>query len=776
MALTPQGIIRVPQGTRRIPQPTGPLSSAALDLYFAGNQYYDGAYEVPSAIFTVVNSTGGFVWDSAGNFSLVAANTLRRSNLGTLAEGARTQLTQQNTDGSNAAWTKVSQNVTAGQPSPDGGTSAFVLTNIVASSAHSCNAASVAFTSGTKYRIHGIFKGGTDTRIQMAFGNAAFSGGPSANFDLSGSGSLGSTTSSPLTSGCLPYGNTGWFFCFLSAQATSTTSTGAMSIIRIAANNSARNPTYTPGSTDTVFVWAPTCELDPNSSLVPVSPILNATGGSLAQSADNITITGAAATAAVYAAQSAYSEIYSCAAGTTNVACNINAALLQASSATTMQTNNGTLNAEATISAAGSIAGLVKTAHNFDGMNLTAIANAGTLATTAATWGAVSGTIQVGNNAALTRPVAGFIRRLSFSATANKFSSNTSLLPQWQASKALQVAGIRNAKILFLGDSTTAGWGSQNSSAHVNDAALGTIAQLSALLPGASWQSQFCDQNTLSGAAGTIPINVFDARVTLGSFVQTLYAGGVAASVGGSLLTCSSGTTAYTFTPTTNVDTFDFYYATDPTFGHLSYQVDSGAVVDIDCSPAQSVTKVTISAGSVGAHTLKIARVSGSVQFVGTIAYTAAVKEITIINGGWSGSTAANWNVINGAWDPLLFIPQLAPDLTIIDLTINDWVAATLPATYRASMQALMAVAARTGDVLLLSGVPSNTGSASLVNQSSKLADYATLANIAGLYNVNQTTLFTSWSAANAAGYTFDNLHYNSTGYAVTAAALAALL
>lgn len=62
-------------------------------LDFVNNQSWNkstGIVVTASSLLTVVNSTGGYVNDVSGNWSLIGANTARRSNLGLLVEEART--------------------------------------------------------------------------------------------------------------------------------------------------------------------------------------------------------------------------------------------------------------------------------------------------------------------------------------------------------------------------------------------------------------------------------------------------------------------------------------------------------------------------------------------------------------------------------------------------------------------------------------------------------------------------------------------------------------
>lgn len=66
---------------------------ASLDINCLTNQtYQSGTVSTPGAILTVSRSTSAYIFDSLGNYTSVAANTLRRSDLGCLIEPASTNL------------------------------------------------------------------------------------------------------------------------------------------------------------------------------------------------------------------------------------------------------------------------------------------------------------------------------------------------------------------------------------------------------------------------------------------------------------------------------------------------------------------------------------------------------------------------------------------------------------------------------------------------------------------------------------------------------------
>lgn len=362
------------------------------------------------------------------------------------------------------------------------------------------------------------------------------------------------------------------------------------------------------------------------------------------------------------------------------------------------------------------------------------------------------------------------------------FNYNQAFLSNWFAGLAAQNAGTRNATVICVGDSTTAGWGGQGSAAQTNSIAYSYPAKLALLLGNGASSSWFGDKNTLIGGAGTISLPIFDARVSLGSWTQT-NSSTTASTLGGSMLRASSAAGGpLALTPTNPVDTFDIYWAQNVTLGSMTAQIDSGATTPINENGAMGVNKTTVTA-ALGIHTLNLNWVSGLVFVVGVVAYNSTQKEISIINAGWSGSDVSatagiGWNMnTSSSWDPLTFLRTLSADLVIIDLTINGWTAANSTGTDQANTQNIITAAQATGaSVLLMTGVPSQISTAPTVQQQTWVTMVKALAVTNNCVCIDWTANFGSWVAANAAGEMFDSLHPNGFGYSVQAPLIAQIL
>lgn len=325
-------------------------------------------------------------------------------------------------------------------------------------------------------------------------------------------------------------------------------------------------------------------------------------------------------------------------------------------------------------------------------------------------------------------------------------------------------AGISNTKVAMFGDSTFLGSGSSGVALYPAGAReYGPCVKLASRLnqysiPAVSHAS-FGD-----GASGA-SFFAWDPRFSAG-------AGWTIASLNnlwsvGSYLN-SSTTNPLNFTPIGSVDTFVLYYAiTSGGARSFTYAVDGGATTPVDCNAAQAIGVLTIPAGAAGTHTLNIARVTGGIYILGVRAYNSSIKCVEIMNMGRSGGRASNATSSNAAaWDALAAFPTWAPDLTIINLTINEWLNNGNLTTYKADMQTIINTAKATGDVILCTGVPSAIGSATTVTQNGVAEVVRTLARENNLLLVDNLSRFGTYEIRNPQGLYTDTAHPNGPGYA----------
>lgn len=402
-----------------------PGSSA--DLYFsrnAGSCAINRIAKPCSSLLSVTRAqtVSSYAQWADGHLSAFAANTPRITDQGLLVEQSSVNLVlQSNTPAT--TWTQ--QNVVAANGAatgPDGvAASAGSITDNSTNAVHSIFETAV-FTaaSGTTYTFSGYFQAGTATVVQLTYSSTNFTGVGYANFNLS-NGTVSATGGTLASSGILSAGN-GWYRCWISAVATGNG--GATPNIQMTNSNASasRSPAYV-GSGQTLNVWGVQVE----ALAFTTSPIPTTTT-SVTRNADVISLTGAAATAALNA-KAARFESNLVAGGNTPRLANFGSATvaMNYASSTTINIVDGSGdNATATLGA-GSYSTPVKSAFGMDNTSITSIANGGTQAVNStSSWATNAATpIYLGNRSAGDRALNGFIRRATFGPVKGQFDATT---------------------------------------------------------------------------------------------------------------------------------------------------------------------------------------------------------------------------------------------------------------------------------------------------------------------------------------------------------------
>jgi lysophospholipase L1-like esterase len=348
-------------------------------------------------------------------------------------------------------------------------------------------------------------------------------------------------------------------------------------------------------------------------------------------------------------------------------------------------------------------------------------------------------------------------------------------MPLWGAAKAAAAAGTRNAKLLCIGDSLTTGYGASGVP-YAGAEPLSYPAVLAGLL-----SSYHGSRENLFGshtATTFADLLAYDIRLTATTGWGLF---GVGSSIGGAVLTNASNTTgALNFTPSIPVDTFDIYSPAAIGCDNLTIAVDGGSVIaTVNLNVSTTLIKTTVSAGALGSHTVNLKRTvnGGNGVFVsGIVGYNSAVKEISVYNGGWSGSTAANWNDATfPGWSPKPAIPIVAPDLAVIFLGANEILGGVAPATFSTNLQAIITAAKLSGDVLLVTPPPVDTGLASAAAQQA-IVDVVYALALTNKCNV--IDLYARWGSSYTNSLAFgrygDGIHASGAGYSDIANAIRA--
>jgi lysophospholipase L1-like esterase len=358
-------------------------------------------------------------------------------------------------------------------------------------------------------------------------------------------------------------------------------------------------------------------------------------------------------------------------------------------------------------------------------------------------------------------------------ATSNfLYNRNPLLLPHWRAARSKVRAGTGNARILCIGDSTTFGNGSNGASTG-DYKTLCYPTQLANLFNAAGINANW--NNFLGNGVSPATSMNNDARVSkIGS--PTDNSG--ATTVGGDLTQVTSSANGVAFLPTANVDTFKIWYTTVSGGGSFTIDINGSGTQTINTNTSSGYTSTTITA-SLGANTLNWRGVSGNVFLAGVEAFDSSKKQITVLNGGWPGATIANINSTSFAWSSgsVLAAGTLAPDVTVINVGINDWNGGTSLSTFQSSMQTLITRVQTTGDAVLMTPNPSSTsGFASAATQQSFINVLYGLAQSNNIPLVDQFSRVVSYANASGLGLDYDALHPNGAGYADMASAVYMML
>lgn len=320
-------------------------------------------------------------------------------------------------------------------------------------------------------------------------------------------------------------------------------------------------------------------------------------------------------------------------------------------------------------------------------------------------------------------------------------------------------SGAGNCKVLCLGDSTTRG---RNNLVDAGaQAAQSYPTFLASMLAQLGVQAR---ADSFLGTGNLSPLG--DSRV-----VTTMTGNG--GTLGGSAFFCTAAANLV-FSPGVSWDTADIYYVRSGTVG-WNYQIGGGGAISPAVTGTAGPHVLTISKAA-GTESLTINWVTGTLRVVGINCYNAGTKQISVFNGGISGAQASGSLGTNISTGPQTWLTFLAPNLTILDFGINEYIAGTSKATFKANMQTLIDTLVAAGsDVLLKTFLPNGTASAG-VAQSDLVAATRELASENDLPLIDLHRSIGSYAEGNTAGLYSNVSHANSVGYADIARFVARVL
>lgn len=344
--------------------------------------------------------------------------------------------------------------------------------------------------------------------------------------------------------------------------------------------------------------------------------------------------------------------------------------------------------------------------------------------------------------------------------------------PRFRAALARAAAGGTVARVLFVGDSNTAGYAPAGQIVpSTGRAAAQMVTQLDAL---PRWSGKVVKglqrwSNAAADSGGSNPTNEL---WTLGAG-WTTYAGFGWGEVG--LCGCTNQTTTTTYGPV-SCDGFRVLYGTSSfgTANAANLNIDGGSTLStLNCNNATGLYKeVTVTASSYGSHTLNIvARNPGQLYILAVEPITNSAQ-LSIGHAGVSSSSTVNW-VSTGAVPNLQGYKAIAaatPDLVVLNLGLNDRNNGVSLATFKANLTTIAnAVFGVNGDVVFV--IPNDANMAN----NSLIPDYnAAITEVAQSLNCAIVNLYQYGTT----GRSTDNIHLNTAGqlqYALDVVATAML-
>lgn len=349
----------------------------------------------------------------------------------------------------------------------------------------------------------------------------------------------------------------------------------------------------------------------------------------------------------------------------------------------------------------------------------------------------------------------------------------------------------RNVRVLFIGDSTTAGIGADPTG--VTDY-VGSRA-FSAPIKARDWLAANGVTAISESVAGDNSVGVYTEWNQYRPDITIVGAPPLSSrspTAGGTLVRLA-GVDAVEFTTTIPVDTVRFGIPRASGFGVLRFLID-----DVEHSTYnESVTPedyffTTVTGLVLSTHKFSFQRVSGTPHSAGLIeAWDSSTPSVQIINAGARGSKTSDWVKNTYPINPLGAVGFMLPDIAVIDLGINDYrQSGTTIATAKDNIQTVINRLVSVGAKVVLA-VPNSIVSYNTVtdawSQAAVLTMYQELAAAnAGSVLLNMPQAYAeaglgvdnpaTWGSLNAAGHMYDSFHPKASVYAVEGAVLGAAI
>lgn len=343
------------------------------------------------------------------------------------------------------------------------------------------------------------------------------------------------------------------------------------------------------------------------------------------------------------------------------------------------------------------------------------------------------------------------------------YNLNASTLLHWRKAIAGVRQGTGRGRVVIESDSTGMGQGAgTGGSGNLNGAYPFAWPQvlapiLSKTIPTVA-QSFFGDQHAV------VAYGTYDTRVGLGAnWIQSTLS-----TLGGFFFQYQTGAVNnLTFNPGVSFDRFVIYYAVSTGLGNATFNVDGGASLGtLTGAGTLALANSGVQSVTAGTHTINIVPSNtGSFYVAGILTWTSTTPAVDVIQTAYSGGTVSAFIGAGNPWSGIPALQILAPDLTIVALTVNDSNSLTNLGAYASGLQTIVTAAKISGDCLLMAGPPSNTTQATngTLSQYIQAGQAVAAANNCAYLDIPQR--WTSYAYTNPVLPYFDALHPMSLGY-----------
>lgn len=353
-------------------------------------------------------------------------------------------------------------------------------------------------------------------------------------------------------------------------------------------------------------------------------------------------------------------------------------------------------------------------------------------------------------------------------------SGNTTNIKSGMASVTGAVASV---DFVCAGNSTVAGWGSKpggggGSLAADSRRANSWVAYLAVEL--ASTYGITVNTDNAWGGAGFSLANyeVYNPQVSHSGTTPAI--SGSTLSVGGGTFLTTNTTDTITFTASKAYNRIDVYFVDVNTDITVTPTLPAEVQTITTAGNTSALRKMTLSFPTpTNTFTFKASAAVGF-RIIGWHCYNSGDIELRLHNMGWGGSICSQWSPTDTLYRAKFVINLLGAKCAFFGIDLSDAAAATNPATYQTNLTNFMnniknaGACSPVGVIDHWRGTSDIDGGGYTVNSTTLTGIYnASRAAFiaAGVPYIDKPVHYGSFAAENAAGFSYDGVHFNNLGY-----------